>query len=82
MNIYNSAKKQLEESSRCYTNAMQILAEKRDSQIAFRLPNWMKTQIKQSGKSEADFIIGKLGLSMFKPFEQSAESWAEEVKNL
>jgi len=31
----------------------------------------MKQQIKESGKSEADFIIGKLGLSMFKPYEAS-----------
>ena len=60
---------------------MQVLSEKRDAQIVFRLPNWMKIQIKQSGKSEADFIIGKLGLSMFKPYEQSEESWQEELKN-
>ena len=82
MNIYNSSKKRLEEAERCYTNALQCLADKRDSNINFRLPNWMKIQIKQSGKSEADFIIGKLGLSMFKPYEQSEESWQEEIKEL
>ena len=82
MNIYNNSSKQLKEASRCYSNAMQILAEKRDAQIAFRLPGWMKEQIKVSGKSEADFIIGKLGLSMFKPYEQSEESWQEEIKEL
>lgn len=71
MNIYNSSKKQLEEATRCYTNATQCLADKRDASIHFRLPNWMKQQIKESGKSEADFIIGKLGLSMFKPYEAS-----------
>ena len=82
MNIYNNSNKQLKEANRCYENAMQILAEKRNSQIAFRLPSWMKEQIKQSGKSEADFIIGKLGLSMFKPYEQSEESWQQEIKSL
>lgn len=82
MNCYNSAKKQREEAERCYANALQCLADKRDAQIAFRLPQWMKDQIKSSGKSEADFIISKLGLSMFKPYEQSEESWQEEIQQL
>lgn len=82
MNYYNSARKQREEAERCYANALQCLADKRDAQIAFRLPGWMKDQIQASGKSEADFIIGKLGLSMFKPYEQSKESWEEEILQL
>ncbi len=80
MNIYNSSKKQLEEATRCYTNAISCLAEKRDATIFFRIPKWMKDEIKQSGKSEADFIIGKLGLSMSKPYEQTKESWQKEVE--
>lgn len=80
MNIYNNTSKQAKEANRCYANALQCLADKRDSQIAFRLPLWMKEQINQSGKSEADFIIGKLGLSMFKPYEQTKESWQKEVE--
>ena len=82
MNYYNNPRKQKEELERCYANAMQVLSEKRDAQIVFRLPKWMKEQINQSGKSEADFIIGKLGLSMFKPYEQSNESWAKECEGM
>lgn len=82
MNIYNNARKQREEAERCYTNALQCLSDKRDANINFRLPGWMKNQINNSGKSEADFIIGKLGLSMFKPFEQSEESWQNEINQL
>lgn len=73
MNYYNSAKKQRDELERCYTNATQCLADKRDASVHFRLPKWMKEQIKQSGKSESDYIIGKLGLSMFKPYEPSLD---------
>jgi len=80
MNIYNSVKKQKEELERCYANAMQCLSEKRDAQIAFRLPKWMKDQIKESGKSEADFIIAKLGITMFKPLNRDKESWIKEVE--
>ena len=73
MNIYNNTSKQAKEASRCYANALQCLADKRNAQIAFRLPRWMKAEIKASGKSEADFIIGKLGMSMFKPYEASID---------
>lgn len=63
-----------------HTFVLQCLADKRDATIFFRIPKWMKDEIKQSGKSEADFIIGKLGLSMFKPYEQTKESWQKEVE--
>lgn len=69
VNNYNKSPKS--SKANIYTNATQCLADKRDASIHFRLPNWMKQQIKESGKSEADFIIGKLGLSMFKPYEAS-----------
>ena len=82
MNYYNSAKKQREIQIRCQTNVLQCLADNRDAKISFRIPKWMKEQIKESGKSEADFIISKLGLSMFKPYEQSRESWEEECEIL
>ena len=71
MNHYNSIKKREREYIRCQTNVLQCLSDERDAKCSFRLPNWMKEQIKNSGKSEADFIIEKLGMSMFKPFEQS-----------
>ena len=82
MNFYNSVKKQREIQIRCQTNVLRCLADNRDAKISFRIPLWMKEQIKESGKSEADFIIGKLGLSMFKPYEQSNESWLQECEEM
>jgi hypothetical protein len=58
------------------------LSEKRDATIVFRLPKWMKDRIKDSGKSEADYIIAELGKNMFKPIEYDPNEWLEEIKNL
>ena len=82
MNYYYSARKQREEAKRCFTNVLQCLADKRDSAVHFRLPKWMREQIKVSGKSEADFIIAKLGMTMFKPYAQNDEDWQNELKEI
>jgi len=82
MNTYNLSRNKEAEINRRVTNVTQCLSEKRDGHIHFRLPMWMKQQIKLSGKSEADFIIAKLGESMYRPMEIDEEAWAEEVKDL
>lgn len=82
MNTYNLSRNKEAEFNRRVTNITQCLTDKRDSNIHFRLPLWMKQQMKESGRSEADFIIAKLGETMYKPTEYDAEAWAEEVKDL
>jgi len=68
------------EAERCKTNVLQCLSEKRDATISFRLPSWMKQQIKKSGKSNADFIIAELAKTMFRELEYNKEDWDEEIK--
>ena len=80
--MYDLRNNRMREAERRQTNVLQCLASNRDAKITFRVPAWMKQQIKASGKSEADFIIAKLGEDMYKPAEYDADAWVEEVKDL
>lgn len=80
--MYDLRNNRIREVERRQTNVLQCLSGNRDSKITIRIPSWMKKQIKDSGKSEADFIIAKLGESMYKPMEYDEKAWAEEVKDL
>lgn len=82
MNRYNSNKKQEVVIQKRNTNVLQCLSEKRDAVIVFRLPSWMKQEIKASGKSEADFIIAKLGETMKKPVDVDETSWQLECEEM
>ena len=80
--MYDLRNNRIREAERRNANVIQCLADKRDATSVIRLPYWMKQQIKASGKSEADFIIAKLGEDMYKPAEYDADAWVEEVKDL
>lgn len=82
MNYYNTNKYRNIEAERRNTFVLQTLSEKRDATIVFRLPRWVKEQIKSSGKSDADFIIAELAKTMRKPFEYDEEEWKQEAENL
>ncbi len=80
--MYNLSRNKIAEITRCQTNVLNCLADKRDGKLSIRVPKWMENQIKESGKSEADFIIAKLAETMFKGIEIDEEAWAEEIKDL